>query len=54
MSVNCKCDECNKEIEVNEDTFCKSCFVDLEESLTKATDKITELEKQLKKGESDD
>jgi len=42
MSLECKCDECNKYIDVDNSVFCTACFNSL-------LDRIRELEREVEK-----
>ena len=46
MSLECKCDECNKYIGSSETTICHKCFDALKDDIRSLEERIDVLEKQ--------
>lgn len=45
--IKIKCNDCGNTIDVGEDCFCESCFVDLQEQNEMCMKKIEELENKI-------
>lgn len=46
--LKCECDDCRKEIDSRESTYCESCVEELKNKVTELEDKVKELEDEVK------
>jgi len=44
MSIDCRCDECGKTIDVGETTICQKCYNGASDNITSLIEKIKYLE----------
>jgi hypothetical protein len=47
MSIECRCDECNKEIDNGEDTICFKCYKSALDNIESLKEEIKNLENRI-------